>query len=124
VIQLPRWYHVPYTGGFDGLFPGHLPPLREAGELIGGLPVVAKGPSTYLARTESLRKVRYDENIRMLDHHDFFSSACGRMVFVQATEFVAFHARTPLNAAYMAHRNDIRKDKIYLGTKWRSRPRA
>jgi hypothetical protein len=118
LIEVPRWYYVPPTSVDAHLFPGHLPPLREFGEQIGGLPVVAQGSSTYLARTDALRTVRYDENIRMLDHRDFFSLACGRMVFVQATEFTAFHARTPLNAAYMAHRNDINKDRIYLGKKW------
>jgi beta-1,4-N-acetylgalactosaminyltransferase 2 len=86
--------------------------------MIGGLPVVLKGPQVYVARTEALRRVRYDEHVRMVDHRDFFSMACGRMVFVRDARLVAFHARTPFNRAYVAYRDDVAADTVYLSRKW------
>ncbi len=121
LIELPRWYTWPY-GDERELFPGHLPPLRRPGESIGGLPVVMKGPQVYVARTERLREVPYDENIRMVDHRDFFSSASGRLVFVSDPQLVAFHARTPFDAKYTSYREDVADDLAYLGRKWMGTP--
>jgi hypothetical protein len=119
IVELPRWYTVTYARAEEELFPGHLPPRVPFGEVIGGLSVVPKAPQTYLARTEALRTVLYDENIRMVDHRDFYSSACGRLVFVQDPGFVAFHARTPFDRTYTAYRDDVAADLDYLRQKWR-----
>ena len=121
LIELPRWYTWPY-GDERELFPGHLPPLRAPGELVGGLPVVMKGPQVYVARTDRLRQVPYDEKIRMVDHRDFFSSASGRLVFVSAPQLVAFHARTPFAQVYTSYREDVSADLAYLTGKWRGAP--
>jgi hypothetical protein len=121
LIELPRWYTVGYAVHETDLFPGALPPRRRPGELIGGLPVVLRGPQVFIARTESLRSVPYDENIRMVDHRDFFSMASGRLVFVHDPDFVVFHARTPFNVFYTSYRNDVGADLAYLASKW-SRP--
>lgn len=117
LVELPRWYVWAY-GDEGELFPGHLPPLRPFGEVVDGLPVVLKGPQVYLARTERLREVPYDEQLRMVDHKDFFSRACGRLVFVRAPGLVLFHARTPFDAAYTSYREDTAPDLAYLGRKW------
>ncbi len=121
LIELPRWYAWPY-GDERELMPGHLPPTRAHGELIDGLPVVMKGPQVFIGRTDRLREVPYDENIRMVDHRDFFSSASGRLVFVQAPGLVAFHARTPFDRTYTAYREDVSADLGYLARKWNSPP--
>jgi hypothetical protein len=118
IVELPRWYTVTYGRAEEELFPGHLPPRVPFGEVIGGLSVVPKAPQTYLARTEALRSVPYDENIRMVDHRDFYSSACGRLVFVQDPGFMAFHARTPFDRTYTAYRDDVAADLDYLRRKW------
>ncbi len=34
--------------------------------------VFGKVPNIFLARTESVKKVGWDDNIRMIDHHVFF----------------------------------------------------
>ena len=60
-----------------------------------------------VGRTDRLREVPYDEHIRMVDHRDFFSSASGRLVFVQAPGLVLFHARTPFNREYTSYREDV-----------------
>jgi beta-1,4-N-acetylgalactosaminyltransferase 2 len=117
LVELPRWYSVGY-GDEGELLPGHLPPRLPFGEVVGGLPVVPKGPQIYVARTEALRGVPYDENIRMVDHRDFFSSASGRLVFVHDPHFVAFHARTPFDRTYTSYREDVAADLFYLAQKW------
>lgn len=117
LIELPRWYAWPYGDELE-LLPGHLPPLRAFGEVVDGLPVVLKGPQVYVARTERLRTVPYDEQVRMVDHRDFFSSASGRLVFVSAPGLLAFHARTPFDRTYTSYRDDVARDLDYLGDKW------
>ena len=96
--------------------------MRTVGEQVGGLPVVMKGPQVYVARTERLREVPYDENVRMVDHRDFFSSASGRLVFVSAPQLVAFHARTPFDKKYASYREDVNADLAYLARKWMGAP--
>lgn len=121
LVELPRWYTLGY-GDERELLPGHRPPRVPFGELIGGLPVVAKGPQIYVARTRALRAVPYDEHIRMVDHRDFFSAASGRLVFVHHPGFVAFHARTPFDREYTTYREDVAADLAYLGRKWQPAP--
>ncbi len=121
LIELPRWYRWPY-GDERELLPGHLPPLRPFGEVIDGLPVVMKGPQVFVGRTDRLREVPYDERIRMVDHRDFFSSASGRLVFVQSPGLVVFHARTPFDKEYTSYRENVARDLVYLTQKWRVPP--
>ncbi len=116
-IELPRWYWLDH--GPDALFPGHQPPLRPWGELIGGLPVRLMIEQIYLARTESVRRVRWDERLRMVDHRDFFSRASGRLVVVLDPGVHALHARTPFDANYQAYRDDVRPDLEWLAKTWR-----
>jgi beta-1,4-N-acetylgalactosaminyltransferase 2 len=120
-IELPRWYASAY-GDERELFPGHQQPLRPYGDSVGGFSVLMKGPPVYVARTERLRQVPYDENIRMVDHRDFFSSASGRLVFVSSPHLVVFHARTPFNKTYTSYREDVARDLAYLARKWMSAP--
>jgi beta-1,4-N-acetylgalactosaminyltransferase 2 len=121
LIELPRWYRWPY-GDERELLPGHLPPLRAYGEVVDGLPVVMKGPQVFVGRTDRLRQVPYDEQIRMVDHRDFFSSAAGRLVFVQDPGLVVFHARTPFDKEYTSYRDDVTRDMAYLAGKWQDPP--
>ena len=121
LVELPRWYRWPY-GDERELLPGHLPPLRAHGEMIDGLPVIMKGPQVFVGRTDRLREVPYDEQIRMVDHRDFFSSAAGRLVFVQDPGLLVFHARTPFDKEYTSYRDDVSADLEYLGVKWTGRP--
>ncbi len=121
LIELPRWYHWPY-GDERELLPGHLPPKLPYGAVVDGLPVVMKGPQVFVGRTDRLREVPYDEHIRMVDHRDFFSSAAGRLVFVQDPEVAVFHARTPFNREYTSYRDDVGADLAYLHQKWRDAP--
>ncbi|MEO5609103.1 MAG: glycosyltransferase family A protein [Ornithinibacter sp.] len=116
LVEVPRWRAI--DTGPDALFPGHREPLRRWGELVGGLPVRYKIAQVYLARTEAVRRVRWDPAIRMVDHRDFFSRAAGEIVVVVAQSIRAYHARTPFDAHYTSYRDDTAADLRYLGRVW------
>ena len=121
-VELPRW--MAYDFGPDALFGGHREPLRSWGALVGGLPVRLKIEQTYLARTEAIRRVRWDPQIRMVDHADFFSRAAGEIVVVLDPAIRAYHARTPFDPEYTRYRLDIAPDQAYLARVWRERAAA
>lgn len=116
-VDLPRWRAVEAHDA-TALFGGAAAPLVAYGTLIGGLPVVPKTPQLYLARTASIRKVRWDERLRMVDHRDFFSRAAGRIVSVQARTVRGYHLRTPFDPFYNAYREDVAADLRTLARIW------
>ena len=82
--------------------------------------VLGKGPNIYLAKTEAIRKVGYDENIRMIDHHEFFFRAAGELVTVGALDSFVFHRHNPFDNAYQQYREDTHSDVEYLKKKYES----
>ena len=118
-VELPRWFAVDF--GPDALFDGHDEPLREWGEDIGGLPVRYKIEQVYLARTEAVRRVRWDPAIRMVDHSDFFSRAAGQVVVVLDQSIRAYHTPTPFDSEYARYRLDTAADLRYLERVWQAR---
>ena len=76
--------------------------------------VLAKGPNVYLARTNALKKIGYDDNIRMIDHDEFFYRAAGNIVGVVAEETRIFHRHNPFDSKYLKYRNDIGNDAKYI----------
>jgi hypothetical protein len=80
--------------------------------------VCDKVANFYVARTEALRKVGWTPALRRVDHADFFTRALGVIVSVFDPGMRAFHAQTPFDAAYMAHRMDIAHDNAVLGARW------
>jgi len=122
LVSVPRW-RANDTGP-DALFTGHREPLRGWGEIVGGLPVRYKIAQVYLARTEAIRKVRWDPAIRMVDHRDFFSRAAGEIVVVLDMSIRAYHAQTPFDAEYTRYRLDTSADLAYLGRVWGERAKA
>lgn len=104
--------------GQSPLFAGAAEPLVPWGTVVDELTVVRKLAQVYLARTESIRRVRWDENLRMVDHRDFFSRASGELVAVLHDRVVAYHAQTPFDAHYATYREDVAADFAYLGGKW------
>jgi glycosyltransferase involved in cell wall biosynthesis len=107
--------------GDSPLFPGSAEPRIPWGTVLDDLVVVRKLAQVYLARTASLQRVRWDENLRMVDHRDFFSRASGELVAVLHDRVVAYHAQTPFDAHYAGYREDVSADLAYLGRKWSGR---
>ena len=76
--------------------------------------VLGKVPNIFLARTESIRKVGWDNNIRMIDHHDFFYRAAGILVSVLSMDSVLFHNHNFFSPHYNRYRSDWKGDAAYL----------
>lgn len=79
--------------------------------------VLGKIPNVFLARTEPYRAVGYDDNIRKIDHHEFFFRAAGNLVAALDTEAFVLHNHCPFHHAYQKHRYDIADDKRYIAVK-------
>jgi glycosyltransferase involved in cell wall biosynthesis len=99
-------------------------PLVPIGTRIDGLPVCDKVANFYIARTDSLRRVGWNAVLRRLDHADFFTRALGVLVTVFDDELRCFHAQTPFDRAYMAHRLDVARDRAILAARWSERSAA
>ena len=89
-----------------------------AGTVIDGKEVIYKPANVYLVRTESLRKVGYDRNIHMIDHHEFFFRAAGNIVTVMAPEAYVLHCHNWFESRdYEGYRSAYRKDAQYIASK-------
>jgi glycosyltransferase involved in cell wall biosynthesis len=100
------------------IFTTRATPLVPIGSTIDGLLVCDKVANFYVARTERLRLVGWDAALRRIDHADFFTRALGVLVSVFDRELRALHAQTPFDAAYMAHRMDVARDRALLAARW------
>jgi len=65
-----------------------------------------------------IRRVRLNEELRMVDHRDFFSRASGTLVTVVDQGNFVYHARTPFDAEYIAFRADTAADLARLSRHW------
>ncbi len=80
--------------------------------------VVFKSQNTYIARTDKVRAVGWDDNIRMIDHNEFFYRAAGVIISVLAPDTVLFHRHNPFDKNYMKYRSDISDDLEYIRKKY------
>jgi len=112
VLQLPHFHASDYRTA--GLFPTTAQPVRTIGSTIGPFEVFDKVPNFYIARTERLRLVDWDSQIKRMDHADFFTRARGVLVSVYNPQLRCFHAQTLFDAHYMQHRLDFVADELLL----------
>lgn len=92
--------------------------LIPAGTVIDKREVVYKPPNVFLVLTDSIKKIGYDPNIRMIDHHEFFYRAAGQIVCVQDPHSTVMHCHNRFeNAEYNQYRGDIMGDSIYIREK-------
>ncbi len=96
-------------------------PIFPAGTLIGQYPVRTKVPNFYMGRTKSIKQVGWDNNLKRLDHADFFTRAVGVLTSVQDASFKVLHYPTYFNQNYMAHKNDLNHDRAVLTKKYGQR---
>ena len=83
------------------------PPTHAHPSRIAGLPVCDKVPNFFLGRTERLRLVGWDAELKLLEHNDFFARARGILTTVFNGSFRVLHARTPFDIQYMDRRLDF-----------------
>ncbi len=79
--------------------------------------VMGKVANVFLARTDSLRKLGYDENIRMIDHHEFFFRAMGVLTCVTDEKAFVFHYHNRFDSHYAQYRGDTKGDSAYIRMK-------
>lgn len=79
--------------------------------------VLGKVANIYLARTEKIREVGFDPQIRVIDHHDFFWRAAGIITSAAALDTVVFHRHNPYERAYNTYRSDFAADLEYIRKK-------
>ncbi len=94
-------------------------PVVPFGSKIGGFRVHAKVPNFYMGRTEKIRLVGWDDNLKRVDHADFFTRAVGVLVAVQNRRFKVLHYPTYFNKKYMDKKNDLHRDSVILAHKYR-----
>lgn len=96
--------------------------LVPAGTIIDGRKVVYKAPNCFLARTASLKKVGYDENIHVIDHHDFFVRAAGQIVCVIDPDSYVMHCHNKFETQnYDIYRYNVAEDGRYIKRKHASK---
>jgi hypothetical protein len=112
VINLPFYSQVDFSKSV--LFPTQAQPTLPPGSWIGGLPVYDRVANFYIARTERLRQVGWDPQIKRLDHTDFFTRARGVLTTVYEAQLKCLHAQTPFDLAYLAYRTDYQRDQALI----------
>ncbi|MBQ2690151.1 MAG: hypothetical protein IJG05_08760, partial [Solobacterium sp.] len=63
------------------------------------------------------REVGFDENIKVIDHHEFFWRAAGIITSAAALDTVVFHRHNPYLRHYLQYRSDYRTDLDYIRRK-------
>lgn len=79
--------------------------------------VVGKPPNIFIARTEAVRQVGYDDNIRMYDHNEFFFRAAGILVTAFDPNAYVLHRHDPFDANYKKFREADNGDGQYIRAK-------
>ncbi len=116
VVDLPLYTSTKYKKA--SLHPTNKEPIVPCGSTIGGMAVQDKVANFYIGRTESIKRVVWDERIKRLDHADFFTRAKGVLTSVFTPEFKVLHAQTPFNKTYMDKRNAYEEDKKLIYEKY------
>lgn len=80
--------------------------------------VLGKVPNIFLVRTEAYQKIGYDDNIRMLDHNEFFFRAAGNLVAVLDRSSYVFHYHNRFRSSYQKYRGDVNGDRQYIARKY------
>lgn len=84
--------------------------------------VLGKTANIFIARTDRFKEIGYDDNIRMIDHHEFFYRAAGNLVSVQNHKAFVFHYHNQFDRHYDKYRSDIAGDKRYI--RWKMMAQA
>lgn len=76
--------------------------------------VSGKTPNVFIIKTESFRAIGYDDNIRMIDHNDFFMRAAGNIVSAMDLKAFVFHYHNRFDRHYEKYRSDWKRDWVYI----------
>ena len=79
--------------------------------------VLGKVPNIFIVRSDKYKALGYDDNIRMIDHHEFFFRAAGNIVSVLNTDCYVLHYHNPFHRFYQFYRSQYQNDKVYIKIK-------
>ncbi len=116
VVNLPSFKSSDYRKA--NLHPTLLRSVLPIGSEISGMPVYDKVPNFFVARPERLKLVGWDEQLKKIEHADFFTRAKGVLVTVFNKEFKVLHAQTPFDTEYLKIRHDVSKERKVLYSKY------
>lgn len=118
VVDLPLYISHDFRSA--NLFPHDTLSVWPVAETIGGLEVHDKVANFFLARTDRLRLVDWDDRLKRLDHADFFTRAKGVLLTVYNPGLQILHVRDPFATEYRQKRYDLDADLAYLDEKYRT----
>ncbi len=84
--------------------PSPAEPKTPLGRMLGENMIVDKVQNYFIARTESIRQVRWNNDLKVLEHTEFFTRARGRITTAYRDDMLVLHAKTPFDIAYHRHR--------------------
>ena len=90
------FHYVPVPSSVEPKTPIHL--------MLGENRVVDKVQNYFIARTESVRRVRWNDDFKVLEHTEFFTRARGQITTAFRDDMLVLHAKTPFDIAYHRHR--------------------
>lgn len=79
--------------------------------------VDGKSSNTFVARTDKMKEIGYDDKIRMIDHNEFFFRATGNMLSVLDRTAFVLHYCNRFDMHYNKYRSDYKNDQIYIREK-------
>ena len=94
-------------------------PSMPVGSTLGGLRVCERVANFFLARRDRLALVPWDEELKLMEHTDFFTRAYGVLTTVFNPELRTLHARTPFDANYMMSRLNFAAERRLLADRYR-----
>ncbi len=112
VINLPFYTSTDYREA--ELFPTHAEPLRTPGSRIGAAEVMEKVANFYIGRTVSICQIGWDEQLKRLDHADFFTRARGKLLTAYYPQLQVLHAQNLFDDKYQRFRENDIPDKNLL----------
>ncbi len=80
--------------------------------------VVGKSPNIFIVRAEKMKQIGYDDNIRMIDHDEFFRRAAGEIVSAIDVSSFIFHYPNVFDKNYRKFRSDYWGDVEYIRQKY------
>jgi hypothetical protein len=114
LVELPLFSVRPVAAVAGSLRRTSATARHPLGSSLGGLTVVPKVPTFFVARRERIAEVSWDPRLKRIDHADFFTRALGVLTTVFNPELRILHARTPFDRKYMSRRLDLGADRRLL----------
>jgi glycosyltransferase involved in cell wall biosynthesis len=118
VINLPFYQKIDIDRVKDRIHPTKAISVAHPGTQIAGMTVYDKVANFFIARTESIKKVDWDPQIKRLDHADFFTRCKGVLTTAFDPKFKVLHAKTLFDKDYMDKRFDLESDRKFLRDKY------